>query len=397
MMKICVFTATRAEYGLLRGVIFGLRDHPGIDVQLIASGTHLSSVHGGTLSELVEDGLNADRVIDILEYDDSPLGVCRSMGSALSGYGKALTELSPDLLVVLGDRYETFCAAGAAQVCRIPVVHVHGGEITEGVVDDAFRHSITKMAQIHFCGCADYRRRVIQLGEHPDRVFDVGALGVENVSRLPKMDKAELLGELGVPKEGPYFLSTLHPVTLEDTSDLAQVESLLSALQAFPSHRVIFTKANADSGGRIINERLEAAARDNPGRFFCYASLGLNRYLSAAKWADLVVGNSSSGILEVPALGVPTVNIGDRQKGRMQLPTVIDCPAEAVAIESAIRLALMPDFRSGIEGFRHPCDGGATADRIVQKLVALGLPLPMKKTFFDLPPAVEQNGGKHDS
>ncbi len=384
MRKICIFTSTRAEWGLLHGLADMIRQSDELQLQLLVSGSHLSGQHGMTVREIEADGFNVDERVDILKFDDSPVGVCKAMGLALSGYGEALEELKPELLVVLGDRYETFCAAAAAQILRIPIAHIHGGEITEGAVDEAFRHSITKMGHLHFPSCEEYRRRIIQLGENPARVFNVGALGIENIRKISLMSRAELEESIQFKLNKPFFIVTLHPVTLENATAGAQFDELLAALDKFPEHKIIFTKANADTDGQLINEKINAYAATHSERCLAVASLGFRRYLSAMKICDAVIGNSSSGILETPVFGVPTVNIGDRQKGRIRTLSIIDCEPDCESMISAVKKAISPQFKAGIEGLKHPCEKEYTAAHILEKLRQVKLDGLIKKTFHDL-------------
>jgi GDP/UDP-N,N'-diacetylbacillosamine 2-epimerase (hydrolysing) len=383
MRKICIFTSTRAEWGLQRGVADLIRQSDDLQLQLLVSGSHLSEQHGMTVREIEADGFAVDARVNILTFDDSSLGVCQSMGLAMSGYGEALGQLKPDLLVILGDRYESFCAAAAAQILCIPVAHIHGGETTEGAVDEAFRHSITKMAHLHFPSCEEYRRRIIQLGEDPVRVFNVGALGIENIRKISLMDREQLEASIGLPLDALFFLVTFHPVTLEKSTAGRQFDELLAALEQFPEHKMLFTKANADTDGQIINEKIDAYAAAHPERCLAVASLGLRRYLSAMKICDAVIGNSSSGILEAPAFGVPTVNIGDRQKGRLRTSSIIDCELDCESVFSAIQKALNPPFKEGLKGLKHPCEKAKTARAIVNVLETVHLQGLMKKAFYD--------------
>ncbi len=384
MRRICIFTSTRAEWGLLRGVAELIRQSEELQLQLLVSGSHLSEKHGMTIHEIEADGFAVDTRVDILQFDDTSTGICKAMGQALSGYGESLEQLRPDLLVVLGDRYESFCVAAAAQIQRIPVAHIHGGETTEGAVDEAFRHSITKMAHLHFPSCEEYRRRIIQLGEDPERVFNVGALGLENIRKIPLMDREELAASIQFKLDRPFFLVTFHPVTLENATSGEQFKNLLMALDQFPDHGIIFTKANADTEGQIINDRIDSYANAHPERCLAVASLGLRRYLSAMKICDAVVGNSSSGILETPAFGVPTVNIGDRQKGRLRIRSIIDCAPDQGVIVAAIQKALDPQFRNSLQGMEYSCEQENTAGRIVEKIQQINLDGLLKKSFYDL-------------
>jgi len=330
--RIAVFTGTRAEYGLLRPLLSALRGFDGIELSIIASGSHLSPEFGDTYREIEGDGFRIDEKVDMLLSADTPSAICSSMGLCVIGCGSAFARLKPELLVLLGDRYECLCAALAASVSSIPIAHIHGGESTEGALDDSFRHAITKLAFLHFASTEAYRRRIIQLGEDPARVFAAGALGLDNVRSLPLLPRDAILRELGLPDSSPLFVVTFHPATAEPGTAASQFGELSAALAAFPDAIVVFTKANADEGGRAINALVEREIRERPGRRFLFASLGSLRYLSLLGAADAVIGNSSSGIIEAPSLGLPTVDIGDRQKGRIRAPSVIHAAPEAPAI-----------------------------------------------------------------
>lgn len=384
MRKMCIFTSTRADWGLLRGVAEAIREHADLELQLLVSGSHLSSKFGMTVSEIEDAGFDITARVDVLHFDDSARGVCRSMGTALPGYSDALAEMKPDLLVVLGDRYETLCVVVAAHVLQIPIAHIHGGEMTEGAVDESFRHSITKMSQIHFPACEAYRQRVIQLGEQPDRVFDVGALGVENIGKIAFMDREALEASIGFPLDQPFFLVTFHPVTLEHATAGDQIDELFAALNQFSDRRVIFTKANADADGEIINAKIDAYVAEFPERCMAVASLGLVRFLSAMKMCAAVVGNSSSGILEAPSLKVPTVNIGDRQKGRVRAPSIVDCKPDSESVKNAMDAVLNDAFRAGIQNMESPFEKCGTADEIVKVVASIKLEGLLKKSFYNL-------------
>jgi len=384
MRKICVFTSTRAEYGLLRRVIKGIDTCPDLRLQVIVSGTHLVAEQGMTIKEIRADGFEPDECVDINLTDDSPVGICRSMGLALTQYGQVLMRLRPDVLVILGDRFEAFCCAAAAQICRVPIAHIHGGESTEGAVDEAFRHSITKMAHLHFSCCEEYRRRIIQLGESPQFVYNVGALGVENIRNTVLVGRTALEKSIGFLLDKPFFLVTFHPVTLEKATAGEQFAELLVALDQFADHKIIFTKANADTDGKIINGIIDAYVKKHPKRCIAFPSLGLVRYLSAMKLCDAVVGNSSSGILEAPAFKVPTVNIGDRQKGRIRAASVVDCAPDHSTITAAIGNALDPGFQILLANMYNPFEQPGTSCQIVQKLRSTNWSGQLKKSFFDL-------------
>ncbi len=384
MRRICIFTSTRADWGLLRGVAEEVRGHENLELQLLVSGSHLSAKFGMTVSEIEDAGFDISARVDVLKYDDSAQGVCRSMGFALPGYSGALAELKPDLIVVLGDRYETLCVAVATQILRIPLAHIHGGETTEGAVDESFRHAITKMSQVHFPACEEYRNRIIQLGENPDRILNVGALGVENIGKVSMMGREELCSSIGFRLDCPFFLVTFHPVTLENSTAGSQLDELFAALEQFPEHRVLFTKANADADGQIINDRLDAYVGLNADRCLVVPSLGIQRYLSAMKLCAAVIGNSSSGILEAPSFHVPTVNIGDRQKGRVRAQGVLDCEPDRLSIQSEINRALTPEFVQSLKGSCSPFKKANTALSIVDTLEAVDLSNILKKPFFNL-------------
>jgi len=384
MRKICVYTSTRSEYGLLQGVLKEIETAPTLQLQILASGMHLSPEFGMTIQEIRADGFEPDETVEILLSSDTPAAICKSMGLAMIGYGEALQRLKPDMVVVLGDRFETFCMAAAAQVCRVPIAHIHGGETTEGAIDEAFRHSITKMSHLHFASCEAYRQRVIQLGEAPDRVFNVGALGVENIRRISLMELSELSESIGFNLEKPYFLVTFHPVTLEKDTSEGHLQSLLDALDAFPEYNVIFTKANADTDGRVINRLIDEYAEKRPERCLAVSSLGVLRYLSVMKYATTVIGNSSSGIIEAPSFKVPTVNIGDRQKGRIQAASTLNCSPDANAIRQTIGRALSPAFQESLTGISNPYDRPGTCSTIVRLLENVDIFGITKKTFHDV-------------
>jgi GDP/UDP-N,N'-diacetylbacillosamine 2-epimerase (hydrolysing) len=382
--KICVYTSTRAEYGLLRSVMQKIQATEPLQLQIIATGMHLSHGFGMTIQEIRADGFEPDETVEILLSGDTPTAICKSMGLALIGYGETLQRLKPDMVVVLGDRFETFCMAAAAQVCQVPLAHIHGGESTEGSIDEAFRHSITKMAHLHFTSCEAYRQRIIQLGEVPARVFNVGALGVENIQQTPLMERDELAESIGFDLKKPYFLVTFHPVTLEQSTSKGQFQALLDALDAFSEYNVIFTKTNADTDGRIINRLIDGYAEKHPKRCLAVVSLGMKRYLSAMKFCIAVVGNSSSGIVEAPTFKIPTINIGDRQKGRIQATSILNCSPNAGAIQQAIDHALSPAFQEGLSSVSNPFDRPGTCSTIVGLLESTDIFGITKKIFHDV-------------
>lgn len=382
--KICIVTGSRAEYGLLRWVMTDMRESPDLDLQVIATGMHLSPEFGLTYREIEQDGFAIDRKVEMLLSSDTPVGLAKSMGLGLIGFGEALQELKPDVLVVLGDRFEILAAVSAALVARIPVAHIHGGERTEGAFDDAIRHAITKMSHIHFVAAEEYRRRVIQLGEDPQRVFHVGALGVDAVTRLPLMGRAELEHDLGIAFRGRNLLVTFHPATLDEGEPGEQMDELLAALGELSDTCLIFTMPNADTGGRTLAARIERFVAGRPDAH-AFVSLGQRRYLSCLKQADGVVGNSSSGLIEAPAFGKGTVNIGDRQKGRLRAASVIDCTPRRESIAAALATLYAPAFEDAVRGAANPYGDGGASRRIVDALTSVSLDGIGKKAFFDLP------------
>ena len=383
-MNVCVFTGTRADYGLLQPVMARIKADPELTLQVLASGSHLSERHGRTVKAIEADGFTVDATVPLPLDEDTPVGVAAATGEAVAGCARALDALRPDMLVVLGDRYEGLAACVAAALLRVPVAHIHGGESTEGAVDDFFRHAMTKMAHLHFTSCEAYRDRVVQLGEAPDRVFAVGALGVENARTLALLEKNELEKALDFAMGDACLLATYHPETLDAGGERSAREAFRGielALEASPEARMILTGANADPGGAGI-DALAAALRNSwPDRVLTSPSLGQLRYLSAMRHCRAVVGNSSSGILEAPSFGVPTVNIGDRQKGRIRATSVIDVPSEAEAVAGAVRQALGP-FAEVAKETVNPYERKGTSERIVEEIKRY--PGGVTKPFYDL-------------
>lgn len=382
--KVCVITGTRAEYGLLRWLMRDIADDPDLTLQLVATGMHLSPEFGETSREIECDGFRIDKRVEMLLSADTPTAIGKSIGLGLIGFSDALSELVPDLVIVLGDRFEILSAVVAALVARIPVVHLHGGELTEGAVDDAIRHAITKMAHVHFVATEAYRRRVIQLGEFPGRVHCVGGLGVDAIQRLPRMGREELETSLGFTFRERNLLVTFHPATLEDVSATVQMTELLAALDTLDDVGLIFTLPNADAGGRGLIRQVEefVGGRRNACAF---ASLGQLRYLSCMALVDGVVGNSSSGILEAPSFRIGTVNIGDRQRGRLQASSIINCAPVRGSITQAISTVFSPEFRANLYNVANPYGNGGACSQIVAEIKCLELDGLVKKTFFDLP------------
>lgn len=381
--KVAVFTGTRAEYGLLFWLLKDIQSDPDLELQLLVSGMHLSPEFGETYQQIEKDGFKIDEKIEILLSSDSAVGTAKSMGLGVLGFSDALARLQPDVLVVLGDRFEALAAAQTAMIMRIPIVHLHGGEITEGAYDDAIRHAITKLSYLHGTSTDEYRQRVIQLGEAPERVQNVGAIGLDHLKRADFMSVDELAQSLEFPLTKPFFLVTYHPVTLGDEAPEASFQALLDALEAFPEHQVILTYPNADDGGRRIIPMLEAYAASQPERVLAIPSLGQVRYLSAVKHATAVVGNSSSGIIEVPAFDVPTVDIGARQKGRLAAKSVLHCEANHADIERAMLSAVARDYKEPTEAIDNPYGQGNTSGKVIEMIKTLDF--NPCKTFHDLP------------
>lgn len=366
--KICVITGTRAEYGLLKPVIRKIQEDDEFALLLYVIGAHLSPEFGFTYHEIEQDNIRISRKIEMLLSADTASGVLKSMGVEMMGLADALAVDRPDMVVLLGDRYEVLVAAAAAMIFNIPIAHIHGGELTEGAIDDAIRHSITKMSYLHFAATEAYRRRIIQLGEEPDRVYNVGALGIENINSLNLLQKEELEKEIDFQFGEKTAMVTFHPETLESTSSEEQFLILSEALNQFPKLRIIFTKANADMDGRVINKMIEKYVQQNKKRCVCYDSLGQLRYLSALQYCDIVIGNSSSGIIEVPSFHIATVNIGNRQKGRVRAKSVIDCEMTVEKITEAIQVGLSEKFRDEILEEKNPYEGKNTSIEIIKKM-----------------------------
>lgn len=382
--RVCIVTGTRADFGLLRWVIDGVERAASLQLQLIATGMHLSPEFGLTYREIESDGYRIDGRVEMLLSSDTPSGLAKSMGLALIGFGDEYRRLQPDIVVALGDRFETFAAVAAATVARIPVAHLHGGESSEGAFDEALRHAITKMSHLHFVAAEPYRRRVIQLGERPDRVFCVGGLGVDNITRLPLLDRPALEQSLDFKLGAHNLLVTFHPATLDRASPAAQMAELLAALQGLRDTHLIFTMPNADTGGRALFALIESFVARHPNAR-CYTSLGSLRYLSCIRHVDAVLGNSSSGLTEVPSFRKATINIGDRQRGRLKAASIIDCEPQRNSIGAALSRLYSPQFQATLPLVRNPYGEGGASERIVQILATHPLENLMQKAFHDLP------------
>lgn len=382
--KICVVTGTRAEYGLLYGLMKNIVDDNQLKLQLVVTGMHLSPEFGLTYKQIEKDGFSIDAKVEMLLSSDTPVGIAKSIGLGIIGFADVLDKLQPDVIVVLGDRYEILAAAQTAMVARVPIVHIHGGEATEGLIDEAIRHSITKMAHIHFTATEAYRKRVIQLGEHPSRVFNFGAIGLDNINQLELLDKDSFEKSIGFVLGKVNFLITFHPITLSNTGPKQAMENLFKALDTFAEAKVIFTKSNSDTDGRIINEMIDNYVLKNPSKAVAFTSLGQLRYLSAIKHVDIVMGNSSSGIIEVPFMKKPTINIGDRQKGRLKAESVVDCDESVDSIISAIKRVLSQDFQDCLPNLQSLYGQGNVSIRIKEVLKNISLDNIIMKKFYDL-------------
>jgi GDP/UDP-N,N'-diacetylbacillosamine 2-epimerase (hydrolysing) len=381
--KICVITGTRAEYGLLRWVMESIRQTPGLELQLIVTGMHLSPEFGLTYQEIEKDSFRIDRKVEMLLSSDTSVGLAKSMGLGLTGFADALDQLQPNLILVLGDRFEIFSAVAAAMVARIPVAHLHGGESTQGAFDEAIRHSITKMSHLHFVATEEYRKRVIQLGENPERIFLVGGLGIDNIKKLDLLDRPALEKSLGFELGPKNLLITFHPVTLESEILSEQVTELLSALHELEDTKLIFTMPNADTDGRFIIDKINQFVADHSNAR-AYISLGQLRYLSCIKHVDGVIGNSSSGLLEVPSFGKGTINIGDRQRGRIKADSVIDCVPERKALFVALKKLYSPKFQNSVKTLKNPYGDGGASEKIVQVIKDYSLESILKKKFYNI-------------
>jgi GDP/UDP-N,N'-diacetylbacillosamine 2-epimerase (hydrolysing) len=381
--KICVVTGTRAEYGLLRWVMQGIKDDPELTLQIIVTGLHLSSTFGLTYEEIENDGFDIDHKVETIRESDTPVGISESIADGIRGCAIALNILQPDLLVVLGDRFEIFAAASAALVARVPIAHIHGGEATEGLIDEAIRHSITKMSHVHFVAAPEYRNRVIQLGEDPNNVHLVGGLGLDNLTRLKLLEKKELEESLGLEFNSRSLLVTFHPVTLENESSEGQMRELLGALSNLQETTLIFTLPNADTGGRVLIDIIENFV-ENHNNAYLFKSLGQLKYLSCISFVDGVVGNSSSGLTEVPSFRKGTINIGDRQMGRLKSQSVIDCLPTKIEIERALTQLYSAEFQKQLKVAVNPYGTPGASNKILRVIKNIDPPSLLKKKFYNL-------------
>jgi GDP/UDP-N,N'-diacetylbacillosamine 2-epimerase (hydrolysing) len=381
--KICVVTGTRAEYGLLYWLMKEVEADSELELQVIVTGMHLSPEFGLTYKE-VEKYFKIDKKIEMLLSSDTPVGISKSMGLAQISFAEGFDELKPDILVVLGDRYEIFSAVSAAMISRIPIAHLHGGETTEGAFDESIRHSITKMSHLHFTATDEYKKRVIQLGEQPNCIFNVGGMGIENIKRLKLLSKEEFEKSIDFKLNKKNILVTFHPVTLEDSTASEQFQNLLEAIDELEKTNIIFTKANSDTDGRIINSMIDEYINKNSQKSIGFTSLGQLRYLSALQFVDAMVGNSSSGLLEAPSFKIGTINVGDRQKGRIMADSVIDCDSNRLSITKAFEKLYKDEFQELLKNSNNPYGDGCASTKIIETLKKVDLNNILKKSFYDL-------------
>ena len=381
--KICVVTGTRAEYGLLYWLMKEIDADPELGLQIVATGMHLSSEFGNTYQQIESDGFVIDKKIDIELSSDSEVGISKSMGLGMIGFANAFNDLKPDLCVVLGDRFEIFSAVSAAMIAKIPIAHLHGGEATEGAFDESIRHSITKMSHLHFTATEEYKNRVIQLGEQPNKVFNVGGLGIDNINKLKLLSKADFENAIDFTFGKKNILVTFHPVTLENFTAKVQFQELLNSINKLENTKIIFTKANSDTNGRIINSMIDdyVAINDNS---IAFTSMGALNYLSALQFVDVVVGNSSSGLLEAPSFNIATIDIGDRQKGRIKADSVISCSPTQESILSAFDKSYSEDFQNIVDNTKNPYGNGGASKIVVDIIKNFDLNGILKKIFYDL-------------
>lgn len=381
--KICIVTGTRADYGQLYWLMKEVELDASLELQIIATGMHLSPEFALTY-RVIEKDFKINKKIETLLSSDTVIGISKTMGLAQISFAEAYAELQPDIVVVLGDRYEMFSAASAAMICRIPIAHLHGGETTEGVIDESIRHCITKMSHFHFAATDEYKKRIIQLGEHPSRVFNVGGMMAENIIRLSLMNKTEFEKSINIKLNKKNILVTFHPVTLEKATAGQQFRCLLDALDKLEDATIIFTKANSDTDGRVINQMIDEYVLKNSDKAVGFTSLGQQRYLSALQFVDAVVGNSSSGLTEAPSFKIGTINIGDRQKGRIKAKSVIDCNPKKGDIINAFDYLYSETFQSSLATVLNPYAKGITSKKIVDLLKTVDLSMVIKKVFYDI-------------
>lgn len=381
--KICIATGTRAEYGLLSQLMKAIRNDSELELQIIATNMHLSPEYGLTYKEIEKDGFSIDQKVEMLVSGNTDSSIAKSLGLGIIGFTDALVTLKPDILVILGDRYEMLGMASTALLLKIPIAHISGGDVTEGAYDDAIRHSITKMSSLHFTSTETYRNRVIQLGEQPERVYNFGSIGLDNIKRMKLLSQTEFEESIGFKLGEKNALVTFHPATAEKHSPSQQINNLLSALDRFKGN-IIFTRPNSDAGSKAISEAIDKFVERHKETCCVFSSLGYLRYLSALRFVDVVIGNSSSGIVEVPSFHIPTINIGTRQKGRIKAKSVIDCSTEESDIVKTLETVLSPEFFNTIKNIPNPYEKENTVENIKQTLKTVSLENLYQKRFYDI-------------
>ena len=381
--KICVITGSRAEYGLLYWLIKEINSDDELELQLIATGMHLSAEFGSTYRE-IEKNFKINKKIEMDLSSDTSQSISKSMGLAQISFSQAYSELKPDLITVLGDRYEILSAVISAMISNIPIAHIHGGEITEGSWDNNIRHCISKMAHLHFTASEEYKRRVIQLGEQPNKVYNVGGLGIENIKKLNLLSKSDLEDTINFKFNLKNIMITFHPVTLENNTSKNQFQEILNAINELKDTNIIFTKANSDLNGKVINQMIDEYIYENPKKSVSYLSLGQEKYLSVLQYIDVIVGNSSSGLLEAPSFKIATINIGDRQKGRICSKSVINCLPIKKNIKKSLEIVYSPKFQKLLKTVENPYDNGITSKKIARVLKNFNLENILKKQFNDI-------------
>lgn len=384
MKKICVITGSRAEYGLLYWLMKDLQQDPEFKLQVVATGMHLSPEYGLTFQDIERDGFIIDKKVEMLLSADTPSSISKSTGLGMIGIADVFADLQPDLVILLGDRYEILAAAFAALVARIPIAHIHGGEKTAGAFDEAIRHSISKMAWWHFVANDEYRQRIIQLGEAPDRVFNVGGLGVDGIVKTKLLSKFALESKMGFQFKQKNLLVTFHPVTLDKGLSEEQFDKLLNCLEKLDNTLIILTHPNSDTDGRILKKRIEMFVKKHPDNSIAFTSMGQKNYLSTLQYIDAVIGNSSSGLMEAPSFRIGTVNIGDRQQGRLMANSVISCKPDTQSITLALNKLYSDEFQKGLNTMMNPYGEGGASEAIIKILKKEAIPPDIKKEFYDL-------------
>ncbi len=382
--KICVVTGTRAEYGLLYLLMKSIQEGPNLSLQVVVTGAHLSPEFGLTYKEIEKDGFKIDYKVEMLLSSDTSSGISKSTGLGLIGFADAFSELNPDIVIILGDRYEIIAATLSAMFKKIPIAHIHGGETTTGAFDEGIRHSITKMAWWHFVAAKEYKNRVIQLGENPERVFKVGGLGVDVIKKTKLLSKKDLMKKAGINFGNKNLLITYHPVTLENNNSQKDFQSLLDVLDDLEDIYLIFTMPNADSDSRVIKKMIEGFIKQNQKNSISFTSMGSLNYLSTLQYVDGVIGNSSSGIAEAPTFKIGTINIGDRQKGRLKAKSIIDCDPTKQSIKLAIDELYSDEFQNNLDSVKSPYGEGDSIKKIMSILSNNTIPDNLKKDFYDL-------------